>query len=177
MTDRRVLRVSAVTALGLVAGICAGAGGHVVAYGPAAPHTDSPLLAYGRCGEALTPDPRTPSVTVAWSEAARTAIRDRRVEVRAQRHPAYGWIVWTALPKSASNLDRLWLDWSYHRDPGDAALWRDCAQPVTAGVTTPAMKATDDAGRTRWFRACGQVPPPDRGPRISGVFCTEWARR
>lgn len=143
------------------------------------PNTTSPLLAFGMCGERLQPDPAVPSVTVGDpSTAFDTPIRNRQIELRAQRHPEYGWIVWAELVASASPQDHLWLDWTYTREQDtNPALWRMCEQPVTAGRATPALRVYDDHGRSRWFQACGQVPPQDRGSRASGTFCTQdWNR-
>ncbi|MGW4243081.1 hypothetical protein, partial [Nocardia sp. NPDC004722] len=142
---------------------------------PYHPRMDSPLMAYSDCAEAREPDPATPIQTLyPTSTALRTPIMDREVALRAQRHPKYGWIVWADFVVSKSDRDRLWLSWGYEYDPSIDSKWRDCAQPITTGHWTPAVEAFDNQGRPRWFQACGQVPPEDRGSRRSGVFCTRW---
>ncbi|MFD0000642.1 hypothetical protein [Nocardia sp. NPDC127526] len=185
MTEHGRLRLALACAVAAVLGIGAGTGvglrwddwtgtanSHV-------PRTNSPLLMYGLCGERRTPDPSVRPVTVGDpSTAMGTPIRERQVELRAQRHPEYGWIAWAELVSSTSELDMLWLDWTYQPErEDDDSLWRNCSQPVTAGRATPAVQVFDDQGRSRWFMACGQAPPQDRGPRSSGVFCTKgWNR-
>lgn len=181
MTDRKPLRLTIACLLALVVGAGIGIGVGTRwddrTAGPGyQPRMNSPLLGYALCGEEREPDPGVPVSVVQYSTGFGTPIRNRRVELQAQRHPQFGWIVWAQLVESTSELDRLWLDWSYERDPEHDSLWRDCAQPSTAGRATPAIHVFDDLGRTRWFRACGQVPPPDRGARLSGTFCTDWGR-
>ncbi|QLY33727.1 hypothetical protein [Nocardia huaxiensis] len=179
LADLERLRLGRRHILALLTGILLGiTGGLVWDYRPTVDHVpaDSPLMAYPQCGEQLTPDPAiTPSIEL-FSTAFGTPIRDRRVELRSQRHPVHGPIVWAEVVASTSDLDRVWLDWSYVRDAEDHSLWQDCAQPITMGRATPALKVFDDRGRSRWFRACGQVPPQDRGARPSGSYCTEWGR-
>lgn len=178
--DRRVLLACLFAAL-LSAAAGAGVGAHWDRWtaNTFVPNTKSPLLEYGLCGERLQPDPNVPYTTVGDpSTAFDTPIRNRQVELRAQRHPEYGWIAWAELVASTSPQDHVWLDWTYTRDQDtNPALWRMCEQPVTAGRATPAIRVYDDHGRSRWFQACGQVPPQDRGSRASGTFCTQdWNR-
>ncbi len=136
---------------------------------------DSPLMSFSDCGESREPDLAAEIHTLyPTSTALRTPIRDREVALRAQRHPRYGWIVWADFVVSQSDRDRVWLSWSYDNDPAVESKWRDCSQPITKGHWTPAVEAFDALGRARWFQACGQVPPEDRGSRASGVFCTRW---
>ncbi|WP_067545975.1 hypothetical protein [Nocardia crassostreae] len=179
MTERRKPILLALVALLLGAAAGAGAGLRWDDWSAEPSYrsiTTKPLMSYGMCAERRQPDPATATITVLFSTAFGTTIRDRRVEIRAQRHPEYGWIVWAELVHSRSDQDQLWLAWSYTRDPQDDATWRDCTQPLADGRATPAIHTYDDNGRARWFQACGRVPPHDRGPRTSGVFCTEWGR-
>jgi hypothetical protein len=138
-----------------------------------------PSLAYGICAEAITPSTGVGHVALLADTGPHgKPIQDRLVELRVQEHPERGWIAWAYLERTPSDLDRLWLDWSYLEDPGsEQSNYRQCgAQPVTQGRGTPGILVTDDEGRDRWFRACGQVPTADRAPDQPGHFCTSWTR-
>lgn len=137
-----------------------------------------PSLAYGPCGEALGKNIQHGStVLLAEGGPPGKPVPDRRIELRTQQNPDYGWIAWSHLETSTSDLDRLWLDWSYFPAPNDPSAYRQCgAQPISAGRDTPALLVSDASGRDRWFRACGQAPYKDRAPDYSGTFCTSWTR-
>ncbi|MCP3801704.1 hypothetical protein NLX83_20790 [Allokutzneria sp. A3M-2-11 16] len=137
-----------------------------------------PSLAYGPCGESLARSGKHGStVLLADTGPHGKPVMDRLIELRVQVHPEHGWIAWARLEKSASDVDRVWLDWSYFRSPNDQSGWRQCgAQPISQGRETPAMLIRDAGGRERWFRACGQAPYWDRAPDHSGTFCTSWTR-
>ena len=164
-------RKLAVLLASAVLGFAGGQAAFFATIGPSAPKPDSPLLAYGHCGEALPPKDTTPfTVVISAPGPVGNPVPNRTIELRTD-----GTAAWAHLEPSRDVLDRLWFDWSYERAPDSEPRWRQCgAQPITAGASTPAVRVADDAGRARWFRACAQVPPHHRGPRISGTFCTDW---
>jgi hypothetical protein len=129
------------------------------------------------CAESLHPDSRVQTMPLAQNPGPTDAVEPNRlVELRATRDAKHGWIVWAHLAKSASERDRLWLDWSYLPEPTERYQWRQCGpHPISSGPDSPAILATDVAGRPRWFRACGQAPPEDRPPGSKrNSFCTSW---
>ena len=136
------------------------------------------LLDYGTCAEAIGPAGHIGHTQLATDTGPPgKPTHDRLVELRTQNHPDHGWIAWTHLAKSTSDLDRLWLDWAYTRNPADASAWRQCgARTITLGPDSPGILVNDSQDRQRWFRACGQVPTEDRAPNRTGTFCTSWLR-
>ncbi|OLF09678.1 hypothetical protein BLA60_17960 [Actinophytocola xinjiangensis] len=174
---RRRLRTIMVITVGAAVGF--GAGLAVTSeWWRASPGPD-PSLAYGICAEAIGPSNRVGHIALLADTGPHgTPVQDRLIELRVQKHPDRDWITWAYLARGPSHLDRLWLDWSYLEDPGDEqANFRRCgAQPVSEGRGTPGVLVTDESGRPRWFRACGQVPAEDRAPDRSGTFCTNWTR-
>jgi hypothetical protein len=147
-------------------------------WGHSSPGPD-PSLAYGICAEAIEPSAQVGRIALLADTGPHgKPTQDRLIELRVQKHPDRGWIAWAYLARTPSNLDRLWLDWSYLQDPGsDQSNYRQCgAQPVIEGRGTRGILVTDETGRPRWFRACGQVPIEDRAPDRSGTFCTSWTR-
>jgi hypothetical protein len=141
--------------------------------------TSDPSLAYDTCAENLQISRVVGQIALIADRGPHSKpIQDRRIELRAQKHPQHGWILWAHLAETPSNVDRLWLDWSYHENPTTMTEFRQCgAQPISDGADTPAIQARDVQGRPRWFRACGQVYPAEqRAPNASGTFCTSWTR-
>lgn len=155
----------------------AGAGATMGVLALAEPSSD-PSLMYGPCAEAIDHSGQVGSVALLADTGPHgRPVQDRTIELRVQKHPQQGWVAWAYLAKSPSDLDRLWLDWSYYEKPADQSQWRQCgAQTVTVARYTPAMLVSDQAGRQRWFRACGQVTKDFRAPDHSGTFCTSWTR-
>jgi hypothetical protein len=157
-----------------------GFGGGLVVAGSSwdRPLDQDPSLGYGICAEAITPSTQVGRVALLADTGPHgKPVQDRRIELRVQQHPERGWIAWAYLERTPSNLDRLWLDWSYLEHPGSQADYRQCgAQPVTENPGTPGILVSDERGRPRWFRACGQVPTEDRAPNQNGTFCTSWTR-
>jgi hypothetical protein len=138
-----------------------------------------PSLAYDTCGEKLAPSPVAGQIVLIADRGPHgRPIQDRRIELRLQDHPQHGWILWAHLAATPSDVDRLWMDWSYQQNPASMADFRQCgAQPVSDGRDTPALLARDSQGTPRWFRACGQVYPLEqRAPNASGTYCTSWTR-
>ncbi|MFE5563901.1 hypothetical protein ACFQ68_02825 [Amycolatopsis japonica] len=170
---RTVLIVATSTVIGLAAGAALTGWWLRPSTGP------DPSLAYGICAEAVPPTTGVGhTVLSAETGPPGKPVPDRRIELRVQRHPDRGWIAWAQLERSASPLDRLWLDWSYLSNPGsDHADYRQCgAQTLDVGRGTPGILVVDEQDRPRWFRACGQAPPEHRAPDRSGTFCTSWNR-
>jgi hypothetical protein len=164
-----------------IAAITAGAvgfGAGALVFGRHLPWSADPSLQYGPCAEQVGHSTQVGSVALLFEEGPPgKPLQDRRVELRVQKHPIRGWIAWAYLQKTASPLDRLWLDWSYLSSPIEQSQWRQCgAQPISEGSATPGLLATDSAGQPRWFRACGQAPTQDRAPDRTGTFCTSWTR-
>ncbi|GAA4009469.1 hypothetical protein GCM10022247_34510 [Allokutzneria multivorans] len=158
----------------LVSAVLGFAAGHALFFatiGPSAPKPDSPLMAHGHCAESLPPNDTAPfTIAISAQGPVGAPAPDRTIALRSD-----GSAVWAHLEPSRDPLDRFWFDWSYERAPSSEPRWRQCgAQSITSGASTPAVLATDGSGRARWFRACAQVPPHHRGPRVSGVFCTDW---
>ncbi|GAA2470339.1 helix-turn-helix domain-containing protein [Winogradskya humida] len=143
----------------------------------------TPLRTAARCAENFSPPPAEQYPTSAWADEpgpSGAAHPDRLIELHFADFRPHGWVAWAEFATSSSDLDRLWLDWTYIRSPeiGATWQWRQCGpQPITAGTRSPAVLLTDGTGRDRWFRACGQVPPADR-PSTSRAksFCTGWHR-
>jgi hypothetical protein len=176
---RRTWQRWAVIALAVtLAGAGGFAAGVLTTTGWSYPWSSDPSLSLGPCAEAIGPATRVGSTVLLFEIGPHgKEVQDRRIELRVQRHPERGWVAWARLERSSSAADRLWLDWSYFRTPGDQSQFRQCgSQMVTDSRETPAILVEDDAGRHRWFRACGQVPTADRAPDQSGTFCTSWSR-
>jgi hypothetical protein len=170
---RTVLIIAVSAVVGFGGGITVASAWWRPAAGP------DPSLAYGICAEEIPPSTQVGHVALLADTGPHgKPVQDRLIELRVQEHPDRGWIAWAYLERTPSNLDRLWLDWSYLEDPGsDQSNYRQCgAQPVTEGRGTPGILVTDESGRPRWFRACGQVPTEDRAPDRPGTFCTSWTR-
>lgn len=161
--------------VGIVSGLAGCLLGSWVVPPLAGPGSD-PSIRFGPCGERIAATVRVGHVALLTQTGPPgLASQDRLVELRVQRHPGRGWIAWAQLARSTSDLDRLWLDWSYFKAPTDQELWRVCgSQSVTVGAGTPALLVNDAEGRPRWFRACAQVPAADRAPDRTGTFCTSW---
>lgn len=159
--------VAVAAAAGLTAGIAvAGAAGE-----------PPPLTSFPPCAEAIKADPGG-AYTVLLLEPGPPGnpYPNRLVELRTQVRDGE-WVVWAHLDKSASGLDRVWLDWSYHARPGDLSQQRQCGpQLITQGAQTPALLARDGDDNKRWFRACAQVPEPEWMPARDGKYCTSWSR-
>jgi len=129
------------------------------------------------CAEEIVSDSGVASTVLAQNTGPADAVTPNRlIELRAHYDPRHGWIAWAHLAKSASDRDRLWMDWSYLPLPDERNQWRQCGpHPISSGPDSPAVKAVDSGRRERWFRACGQAPPEDRPLESKrNSFCTSW---
>ncbi|SDM72170.1 hypothetical protein [Allokutzneria albata] len=105
--------------------------------GPTAPKPDSPLLAYGHCGEALPPND-TAAFTVAISAPGPVGkpVPNRTIELRTD-----GKVARAHHAPSRDVLDRLWFDWSYQRAHGRRRRAAPVVPRVRPGPAAPPRAA------------------------------------
>ncbi|MFI6323116.1 hypothetical protein ACIBG8_36690 [Nonomuraea sp. NPDC050556] len=135
------------------------------------------LTAFAPCAEGVVADPGA-AYTVLLFEPGPPGnpYPVRQVELRTQVSRGQ-WIVWSHLDRPTSQLDKVWLEWSYHQRPGDPSQVRRCGpQLVSRGAQTPGVMAWDGEDNKRWFRACAQPPEAEWTPGRDGIFCTSWTR-
>jgi hypothetical protein len=139
------------------------------------------MLEVEKCAENIRIDPRVAGASLVKAHEpgpADAPAPNRRIELHFAQDARLGWLAWARYAQSASIRDRMWIDWSYLNSPtpGKTDQWRQCGPyPITAGRDTTAIQAVDNAGRPRWFRACGQAPREDRPPTSKrNSFCTGW---
>ncbi|MGH3915865.1 MAG: helix-turn-helix domain-containing protein, partial [Pseudonocardiaceae bacterium] len=97
------------------------------------------------CAEKIVPDSGVASTVLAQDTGPADAVDPNRlIELRAHHDSQHGWIAWAHLARSASDRDRLWMDWSYLPLPTERNQWRQCGpHPLSSGPDSPAVKAVD----------------------------------